>query len=365
MATYYVRPVNGNDANDGLSFAAAFATTQKAADTAVAGDVVYLCAEAVESIAAKIDLDTNAGGLFTPINFVAANASGVVDGTGYTIRSDAAMTAVLDFAIACDNTIWTGIDFDANGQATYCIYNNADGSDNHQFTSCRMHGATADGIFVRGQAAVGWPLVGCEIDHNGGRGIAHAATNRGYVVCEYCRIHHNTSHGWQVDCQRLWCRRTSIYRNGGDGLLMGSTSHQMVLDGCTIYLNGGDGIKFFNDTSRNLYRISNVTCVANGAYAFRFQTGDSRVCQYFDYVHTHGNVSGAGDIALPGTHNVTGDPLFASVVDGAEDFTPAYNSPLVGNGLMGTTIGALPAVLPTPAEIAAAIWTREGRSLTP
>jgi Tfp pilus assembly major pilin PilA len=50
--TYYVDPSGGNDGNAGTSFAAAWATTQHAADTAVAGDVVRLCQTATETTAA-------------------------------------------------------------------------------------------------------------------------------------------------------------------------------------------------------------------------------------------------------------------------------------------------------------------------
>jgi len=51
MTTWYVRPVNGSDANDGESFATAWQTTQHAINsiTADTGDEqVYLVSEGVE-----------------------------------------------------------------------------------------------------------------------------------------------------------------------------------------------------------------------------------------------------------------------------------------------------------------------------
>ena len=40
-------------------------------------------------------------------------------------------------------------------------------------------------------------------------------------------------------------------------------------------------------------------------------------------------------------NNQTGDPLFTSVTDGSEDFTPTTGSPLIGNGITGGMIGAV------------------------
>lgn len=58
--------------------------------------------------------------------------------------------------------------------------------------------------------------------------------------------------------------------------------------------------------------------------------------------------SGATNLGggMPGSNNQTGDPQFASVVDGSEDFTPANGSPLDSNGMLGVDIGARKATDP-------------------
>lgn len=87
MATYYVRSSGGNDTNDGLSFANAFATIQKAADTATAGDDVRICADGTHTQTATIDLDTNSGTGASPIVFTGANGTdGSDDGTVATVN---------------------------------------------------------------------------------------------------------------------------------------------------------------------------------------------------------------------------------------------------------------------------------------
>ena len=75
MTTYYLRPTNGSDAAAGTPFAAAFKTLQKCVDTAVAGDVVRMCPEATETIAAAIDFDTNAGAAGNQILFEPGNTT--------------------------------------------------------------------------------------------------------------------------------------------------------------------------------------------------------------------------------------------------------------------------------------------------
>lgn len=86
---YYVRPTNGNDSNDGLSFANAFKSLQKALDTvtATAGQIkiVGLVCEADEIITDRIDDDTNMIPAAAAVNFLSLNADGSYE-TNPTLR---------------------------------------------------------------------------------------------------------------------------------------------------------------------------------------------------------------------------------------------------------------------------------------
>lgn len=339
MATYYVDPVSGNDGNAGTSLGTAWKTTQKALDTAVAGDSVRLCATGVETITATIDADTNAGTSINPIRFFAANASGTIDGTKYTIRAGAAITAVINFAAAADATRWQGVDFDGNSQATYAIYNNVDGSDGHNFTACRSRRATSHGIYIRGSA---WRFDGHESDNNGGQGIGHSAANRANIYFFRGSLHHNASTGWLVDANGCRLTGSRVYRNGGSGgVELGSNSNGFMCEGNTFYGNTNDGLRFFNATSRSDNAVIGNTFTANTAYGIRFNTADSDTASVCDYNHTHGNGTAASDLTLPGNFNKTGDPLFTSTTNGSEDFRPSSSSPLVGANVDGSAIGAL------------------------
>jgi len=86
MTTYYVDPAAGG-ANNGTSWTNAWTTIQTAFDTAVAGDIVYC--RGTETLAAKIDVDTNTGAYNTGmIKFIGCNASGTVDGTRYVLDAN-------------------------------------------------------------------------------------------------------------------------------------------------------------------------------------------------------------------------------------------------------------------------------------
>ena len=88
-ADYYVDPVTGLDTNDGLSTSTPFATFQKGADTATAGQIVALKAGGGvdESITISIALTLNSGVSLTGrIKYVGVNSLWEIDGTRYVIE---------------------------------------------------------------------------------------------------------------------------------------------------------------------------------------------------------------------------------------------------------------------------------------
>ena len=342
MATYYVDPSGGSDSNAGTSFGAAWATTQKAADTAVTGDVVRLCKTATETISAILDIDTNNGALNTRgIRFHSYSSDGSTKEAGYKIQASAAITAVIEFT-NIDRTFWDGVIFDANDTATYVLYNHdGDGSENNAFENCIFEKATSHGWFHRSN---NWFISNCEIRDNGGNGLDHKSANRGGIWMWATKVHHNTGHGWALDRTGAQINNCMFYRNGGSGVKQDSNSGNARVTSSTFYGNTDDGWTILDASNRNPVAIMNSTFVSNGGYGLRSQDTD-RQSEIASHNHHYQNTSGATDVADSlGVDLITGDPSFTSTTDGSENFAPTASSALINAGPNGMTIGAVPLV---------------------
>ena len=96
MATKYVDPAAGGS-NNGSDWTNAWTDIQSAFDTCVAGDIVYC--RGTQTLSVTIDVDTNSGDDTSGfIKFIGCNASGVVDGTYFTINGNAGAYHGLTFA---------------------------------------------------------------------------------------------------------------------------------------------------------------------------------------------------------------------------------------------------------------------------
>lgn len=344
MTTYYVDPASGSDSNAGTSFAAAWATTQKAADTAVAGDVVRLCDTATETTAVQIDFDTNSGTATSMIEFESWNSTGTARQTGYTIQASAAMTSVINFAGTVDYVRLRGVTLDANSNAANALGNSVDTCQDIYLRQCAFTGGTSAGISIRGTFAPSWYFLDCNTYGNA-VGISHASGNRGPFVWRGGSVHDNTSHGWDVNKTGCVMYRCQIYDNGGNGINCDSNSSGTSVVNCTIYGNTGDGIRLSSLSGREWIELTGTTMTGNGGYGLNAQTTGN--IKRSSYNHHYNNTSGSSDVtALLGDDVVTGDPLFTSTTDGAEDFAPEDGSPLDGTGISGSDIGAVGSVDP-------------------
>lgn len=144
-----------------------------------------------------------------------------------------------------------------------------------------------------------------------------------------------------------------------------ATRANHVIDSCTAY-DCGTAFRRYNGASTGFIVITNCiatdcgvgfdslyTTNALGLVRWRIRTRDNTSAD-----------SGWGDwpIYLPTTTD-TGGPE-TDYLDAANgDFRLALGSPAIGAGSWGNDIGAIQAQL-DPAEIAAAIWARTGRTLT-
>jgi hypothetical protein len=349
MATYFVRPTNGSDAADGLSFANAFQTSQKAFDTAaVAGDIIRLCPEATETTSVTVDVDTNTGSVVTPIVVEPGNTTdgGRDISLTYTLQASASITGLLQFAGTQDFYKIYNLILDANANAANPLFNNADGSGSNHFIDCRMTGGTGVGVNVRGTEP--WHFINCEVDNNDGVGHDSPAAGRGVRRIFGGSVHDNGGDALNVEDNAWMLIGCEVYDNGGSGIEYTSASGvDMRIIGNTFFGNTDDGITFRNAGNSNLMTVYNNTFVSNGGFGVNFNgSGEPDMALYMDFNHTHNNTSGASDITLPGDNNQTGDPLFTSTTDGSEDFIPTSASPLNRNGLMEVTIGARQAADP-------------------
>lgn len=345
MTTYYVDPASGSDSNAGTSFAAAWATTQKAADTAVAGDLVRLCDTATETTSVQIDFDTNNGTATGIIEFESWNSTGTARKPGYTIQASASITSLVEFSGTIDFVRFRGVTFDGNSNATNVIGNlTSDLNHDIYFRQCSFTGGTSHGLNLRGTTNPSFSFLDCHAYGNA-IGVHHAVSNRGQLIWRGGSIHDNTSHGWEIDRTNCIMARCQIYDNGGDGILAVSNSAGTAVINCTIYGNAGDGIELSPFSGRDWTELTGTTLTGNGGYGLNAATTGN--IKRSAYNHHYNNTSGSSDVtALLGDDVVTGDPLFTSTTDGSEDFAPQDGSPLDGAGISGSDIGAVGSVDP-------------------
>jgi hypothetical protein len=316
MAIYYVDPLSGSDVAAGTSFALAWATTQKAADTAVAGDEVRLCNTATESVATQIDFDTNSGSTLLRIKFKGFNATGTAEEYGYKLQATAAITSVLSFPGGLVDSIgFYNLIVDGNSNATYCYNDLVDGTTLILFYNSRFTNAVSHNVRNRGSML----LYNVETDNAGGNGLAHTSTNRGSYYIVGGSSHHNVGYGWNVNQSVCTVIGMAFYKNL-HGLNLDNNSSNTNVQSC-----------LFDSNTNN-----------NGGYGYDFNQSNTEVVFFFNHNLFYNNTSGDSDQTIPGYDNITGsDPLYTSIAAGIEDYTPLAGSPLIGAGVNGSMIGAL------------------------
>ena len=337
MTTYYVRQSGGSDGNAGTSFALGWATIQHAADTAVAGDTVLICADGTHAPTATIDFDTNAGTDRNPILFKGAASDGTDDGTRVTIDGSGITSApTFKLTTAVDRLVFDGIRI--TGATDSAIADGpSDQANSIHLRNCRFDNAANHGVELYGTYSV---FENIECDNNGGSGIStESQTSRlGSSFIYRSSFHHNTSHGLHYGPGTSTILRCLFYRNGGDGLSIQREMENVSILQNIFHANTGDGIGVQSSetiTNHPGTVIGNVF-TDNGAYGVSFYADDHHFPGSVDY-----NLYGTGDMAntsgarqnFPtGDNDLSGDPLFTSTTNGAEDFTPATGSPQIDAG---------------------------------
>ena len=235
MTTYYVDP-GAEGENDGTSWDDAWTSLQSAADTAAAGDTVYC--RGTQNLSAAIDFDT-ASGTYDGgyIKFIGCNASGVNDGTRFTLKRTA--NTINGIYVNGVSFVWLeniSIE-DCTGTAGIAVASAY--ADKWRLINVRCHNNTGRGAFINNYGRR-WSFSGCVFTANGGTGIYRPSLSK----FDHCVFNGNGSHGMEQSTSNYY--GNCIFHNntsyGIDFYASGSFSN------CVVDGNGGGGVKISYDT---------------------------------------------------------------------------------------------------------------------
>jgi len=292
MATYYVDSA-GSDANAGTSAGSgnSWLTIQKAADTAVAGDIVYIKND--KSYTEDALFNTNSGTAANPITFIGYNTTttdgGLVEVNGSNSRAhcfsingrshlrfrNLTLTGATQYACDFLTTISNSLSFynvifnKGAGTASNAMGSSA-GSVTMQYSTvvnCTIDGFTSSGIAsVLSQAAM---FHRCIFRNNGAAGIAMPGYVDGLTV-SHCLFYGNVTHGLTIDTDtgRIVVINNTFANNGnggtGSGLNLEGSNHRNVIVTGNIF-SGHSGASEFGF---NIGTIDGTTRIEHGGNAY-------------------------------------------------------------------------------------------------
>jgi hypothetical protein len=232
------------------------------------------------------------------------------------------------------------IDCGGAGKADYGLYNSNVLATNNRFFNVKFCNGDVDNIYWLGQYPVFINVEGCGAITRAGATLGCA--NGAFYNCVF---HDNAGDGLAlITCNYNLLINTMAYDNGNYGInLAGASSLSRVIN-CLAYGNALAGIRSRVNTANNV--IMNNISVGNGGVGYDLE-GDPYDQTYFGYNHSYNNSAHCSECAdgafadFMNGGNITGDPLFASVVDGSEDFTPALTSPLIAAALPNLDLAAV------------------------
>ena len=328
MSTFFVRASGGNDINDGLSFANAWATLQKMADTMVAGDLGLVASDGVHAPTSTVDLDINAGTPSNPIEWRGAGPLGEDDGSIVTLNgaSVSPVGAIMRTGVVpmVSSNVWfEGFRFTAGANRNWWVDNNQRGL---QFKRCRFDNAVADGFLFN--EPNGYVLfIDCEFDNNGGDGIGVQTGASGRIFLVNCLIHDNASHGIDriISLTMDYCW---VYKNGGAGINELLDNPDVQVTNCVFDGNTGDGCIISATTNTGLMMFFNNMITNNGGFGVTHEGNEMMglIGNNLFFNNTEGEVSfdGIAEAAIADFNHfgtsVDADPLYKDTGDGTEDY---------------------------------------------
>jgi len=286
MVTYYVDP-DATGIADGSSWTDAYTSLQDALDVVSAGDTIYC--RGSETSNSSITSSADATPL-DPIYIIGMNASGVEDGTRYTI--DANDTA--DAAFKHDGNSYIIRNLNCINGVTYGIQSNVDGF-NSVFVNCRAAGS-------------------------GGAGLAGGSGSRDHI----------------------WYKCVAE-NNGIDGLQLYSFSGNSCAVGCIARNNGRDGIRslrgssiLFNlcygNTSNGIVgqaggAIVGNTCEDNGSVGINASAGNGNCLAFNRVTNNVTDLAGTANLVL-----TVGNAFFNNTNTRGDNFLDYQNVDLTTEG---------------------------------
>jgi hypothetical protein len=178
MTTYYVDPA-ASGSNNGSDWTNAWTSLQTAADTAVAGDIVYC--RGTQTISARIDFDTNSGSNAAgPIKFIGCNASGVVDGTRFILNGNNYGGHICAFETTPADMLWfENIEVKNTGAGSYNGWHYPTSyADHHVYINCCANNCGSYGWYDRCGSAY---FIRC-VSYNNSYGFYGRYVNT-YILC--------------------------------------------------------------------------------------------------------------------------------------------------------------------------------------
>lgn len=343
MAIKYVRATGGSDANDGLSFVTGWATLAWAFNASntrriAAGDTLAVCGDTDNNIftlaASLIPSSSSTPSLTAPLYILGYSMLGnqLTNGNFVKITTTSSLlNGLLYFATGqvFNYCKFSNILFDGggSGKANYAI-GNYQAYQNITFDNCRFTNCSSYGVFQNtGVAGIGasWKYIQCEIDNNGKGGTAGGMNHPGSIYIIGSKIHDNNGYGILSSNVGIFINNL-IYKNSGDGITYTGTGNDDVLGifkNNVFFGNSGDGLELsatsYSSVFNNIFR-------SNGLYGIRTNALDidRANMDLFSNNCSHNNTSGHIDInggVLPGSGNITSNPLFVSEAAGLENFT--------------------------------------------
>jgi hypothetical protein len=321
VTVYYVNNNGGNDTNDGLTEGNAWATIQKAVDTVVANDYVYVkggttYTEAVSWAAAPAGASYVAPTIFEGYLSAPGDKGRVV----ITPASGSAMT------MGNINTHTTWINFSFNN-CTSVGFNGIAGADYIYFINCEFNNNNGSGLHAFNNIV----LINCTAILNSGAGLVTA--NLAYMAG--CDVRNNTGSGIQMNSGLVYrCLSTGNGINDTYSQIYNNSSNLKIFVGNT--LDGGGVADGITANFNSFYTGVLDNIIVNSVSGIRvLGTTNVSTAEPIDYNLFYNNTLDIeANITHPEMnqyHGINADPLF--IDDANDDYRVRQNSPLVGAGV--------------------------------
>lgn len=243
------------------SWGKALSTIQAAFDLAVAGDIVYCKgagASVAQTIAATIDVDTNAGTNAAGfIKIIGTNAAGAVDGSRYIIDANDGSYHAMTFTNTADMYWLENIQVQNTHSGTYHgFYSSAANNDGMVMINCCATDCGGSGYYIdRFRYGL---LHRCVSYLNSANGFYLSASQMTLVLC--C-ARNNSTDGFSAHTtgSMIGC---IAHENSSDGIYPGWGGYPLIMN-CAIDLNAATGILYQAHTGLGAFPVILANRITN------------------------------------------------------------------------------------------------------